>query len=72
MSPEPASLSSQKRRLAGGMDQLAGFGIVEPLCKSQFRLLLFLLRSASWFRSFLFFRLFEPGRDASQGDQLFR
>jgi len=46
------------------MDQLAGFGIVEPFVQWQFCLLLFLLRSAARFRSFLFFRLFEPGRDA--------
>jgi hypothetical protein len=51
------------------MNQLTGSASVEPSCKSKFCLLLFLLLSATWFRSFFFFRLSEPRRDASRWDQ---
>ena len=67
MGPGPSRLITEGSQ--GGMNQLAGFGVVEPLWKSQLRLLLFLLLSVIWRRVFLFF-LSEPGRDASRGDQL--
>ena len=69
MGPGPRRLITEGSQ--GGMNQLAGFGVVEPLWKSQLRLLLFLLLSVIWRRVFLFF-LSEPGRDASRGYQLSR
>jgi len=68
MGPEPSRFEAAARRRDGSARR---FRIVEPLCKSQFRLLLFLLPSAIWRRVFLFF-LSEPGRDASRGYQLSR